>query len=95
METPLEGVGEMTDIVTRLREASSNPRVDHGEHWNLHDEAADEIERLRIGYERYETAIKNKVSDRQVIEWANRYNIDGSLMQLRCALEDGETLTPE
>lgn len=37
----------MDDIVIRLREASSNPRVDHGEHWNLHDEAADEIERLR------------------------------------------------
>lgn len=41
----------MTDIVERLR----SPRTEQGDMWpcpNLHEEAADEIERLRIEIER-------------------------------------------
>lgn len=40
----------MSDIVKKLRNASASPArntMGVGEHWNLHDEAADEIERLK------------------------------------------------
>jgi hypothetical protein len=38
----------MLDIVERLRKATdTNTPVDCGTHWNLEEEAADEIEKLR------------------------------------------------
>lgn len=43
----------MSDIVERLGEASnSDAPLSIGEHWNLEDEAADEIERLRVENEK-------------------------------------------
>lgn len=43
----------MDDIVTRLRAAYKSNTMGPGDRWNLHDEAADEIESLRADAERY------------------------------------------
>lgn len=56
----------MNGLVKRLREASSSPTRDAmgiGEHWNLEDEAADEIERKDTAIAELTEALKRDVVD--------------------------------
>ena len=39
-------------------------------------------------------ALSRKLSDAQIIEWAKRHDVGGTLTDWRCMVEDAATLTP-
>ena len=58
----------MTDIVERLRAAGIDYTVEWGS-GELYDEAADEIERLRLDAARYRWLKTRRVSDWELFGW--------------------------